>query len=168
MRSLGFFIGVAVGWLGARLVGDQRWVGQQQEMERTLDICRQSLADRTAEVERLRAELERLQAELAALNAMPPVAEKTASVPLAPPDDLTIIEGIGPKIAALLVEHGICTFADLASAGPTRLREILDAGGPRFRMANPGTWPRQAELARRRAWSDLTELQSRLKAGTES
>ncbi len=178
MRGLGFLTGVFVGWLGARLGGDQAKVAQQAEMQgmqRTLDACRQTLADRSAEIERLRAELERLQGELSALRAAPPSvsdvtpgAEKLAPLPVAAPDDLSIIEGIGPKIAALLAENGICTFTDLAAADPSRLRDILSAAGPRFRLANPATWPQQADLAARGAWDDLAALQARLKAGIES
>lgn len=49
-------------------------------------------------------------------KAAPVVAEKAAPVKVAPvvPDDLVIIEGIGPKIAALLKSNGIATFAQLA------------------------------------------------------
>ena len=39
-------------------------------------------------------------------------------------DDLEIIEGIGPKIAGILRENGIRTFADLGAADPARLRAI--------------------------------------------
>ena len=81
------------------------------------------------------------------------------------PKGLEIIEGIGPKIAALLVEHGITDLATLAEAPVERLRAILDAGGRRFRLADPAKWPEQATLAASGLWDALTELQSRLKAG---
>lgn len=79
--------------------------------------------------------------------------------------DLEVIEGIGPKIAELLVEHGITDLASLAEAPVERLRQILSAGGRRFRLADPATWPEQAGLAASGLWDALTELQSRLKAG---
>lgn len=58
-----------------------------------------------------------------------------------------VVEGIGPKIAELLNEADIWTFQDLAFTPVTRLREILDAGGSRFQIHNPETWPRQSALA---------------------
>lgn len=81
------------------------------------------------------------------------------------PKDLELIEGIGPKIAELLVEHGIVDLALLAAAPVEQLREILGMGGRRFRLADPTTWPEQARLAASGMWDALTELQSRLKAG---
>lgn len=80
-------------------------------------------------------------------------------------DDLTRIEGIGPKISALLQAAGIRTFAQLAHTDVSRLQEILDAAGPRFRLADPGTWPEQARLAAEGAWEALQALQDQLKGG---
>jgi predicted flap endonuclease-1-like 5' DNA nuclease len=56
------------------------------------------------------------------------------------PNHLEIIEGIGPKIADLLRDEGINTFAVLARTSPTSIQNILDKAGPNFRMANPETW----------------------------
>ncbi|MBN1659043.1 MAG: hypothetical protein JXA93_11600 [Anaerolineae bacterium] len=80
-------------------------------------------------------------------------------------DDLKLIEGIGPKISALLRNNGILTFAQLADAGHDRLEAILRAGGPNFRLADPATWPEQARLAADGAWDDLQALQDRLIGG---
>jgi predicted flap endonuclease-1-like 5' DNA nuclease len=63
-------------------------------------------------------------------------------------DKLTKIEGIGPKIAELLNESGIFTFADLAKAKVGTLDKILKAAGPRFSFHKPNSWPKQARLAR--------------------
>lgn len=79
--------------------------------------------------------------------------------------ELELVEGIGPKIAELLIEHGIFDLADLAAAPVDRLREILGAAGRRFRLADPGTWPEQAALGAAGLWDALTELQTRLKSG---
>ncbi|MFK8054811.1 MAG: helix-hairpin-helix domain-containing protein [Saprospiraceae bacterium] len=62
-------------------------------------------------------------------------------------DDLTKIEGIGPKISELLHKGGIPTFVALSNANVQRLKEILNAAGPRYQMHNPGSWPKQAGLA---------------------
>jgi len=80
-------------------------------------------------------------------------------------DDLKAIEGIGPKIAALLKDSGIDTWARLASAGVDQIQAILDKAGDRFRLADPMTWPVQAALAAQGEWDELEELQSRLVGG---
>ena len=84
------------------------------------------------------------------------------------PQDLQLVEGIGPKIAALLIENDINDLGQLAVTPVERLREILAASGRRFRLADPGTWPRQAQLAAAGEWAALTQLQTELKAGRET
>lgn len=81
------------------------------------------------------------------------------------PDDLIKIEGIGPKMAQVLGESGITTFAELAATSPARLREILDAAGNRYRMIDPSSWPDQAALAAAGDWSGFNALVPRLKGG---
>ena len=81
------------------------------------------------------------------------------------PQDLQLVEGIGPKIAAVLIEHGINDLGQLAETPVERLREILAGAGGRFRLADPGTWPRQAALGAAGDWTALTQLQTELKGG---
>lgn len=64
----------------------------------------------------------------------------------ATPDDLTRLEGIGPKIAQTLVAAGIRHFDTLAATPVDKLQSLMDAAGPRFRLAAPATWPEQAAL----------------------
>lgn len=90
-----------------------------------------------------------------------PTVEQPAS---AGADDLTIVEGIGPKIASLLNEAGIKTFAALADTPQDRLDEILTNARLR-RISDPGTWPEQARLAAAGNWEGLQQLQDSLKGG---
>jgi len=80
-------------------------------------------------------------------------------------DDLKLIEGIGPKIADLLINAGIVTFADLAATSAEKVSEILSAAGSNFASHNPSTWSDQAALARDFKWDELKELQDRLNGG---
>jgi predicted flap endonuclease-1-like 5' DNA nuclease len=80
-------------------------------------------------------------------------------------DDLKKIEGIGPKIAGLLNEAGISTFAQLAKASPKKLADVLQAAGARFRLAKPDTWQEQAKLAAAGKDAELKKLQDELKGG---
>lgn len=80
-------------------------------------------------------------------------------------DDLKIVEGIGPKIAELLANAGISTWAKLAVTSPYQLREILDAAGSQFNIAVPDSWPHQADLADKEDWDGLKKLQDELTGG---
>ena len=101
-------------------------------------------------------------------EAQPQVRAEMAPAPVekAPPapDDLTRIEGIGPKIASLLQQAGITTFAQLAETDVDRLRQILDEARL-LQIADPGTWPEQARLAAAGQWEALEALQEELKGG---
>ena len=82
-------------------------------------------------------------------------------------DDLTKIEGIGPKINEILQEAGIPTFADLAGTDPERIREMLATAGGQFATHDPETWPKQAEMARDGKWDELKVWQDELDGGRE-
>ncbi len=88
---------------------------------------------------------------------------KTGAAPAA--DDLTKIEGIGPKIAEIFAAKGISSFAQLAKTKPAALKAILEEAGSRFKMHDPGTWPKQAELAAAGKWDELAKFQDELKGG---
>jgi predicted flap endonuclease-1-like 5' DNA nuclease len=74
-------------------------------------------------------------------------------------DDLTIIEGIGPKIEDLLRANGVDGFVQLARLNEQELLDMLERGGPSFRFANPATWDRQAALVVENRWIELKQLQ---------
>ncbi len=80
-------------------------------------------------------------------------------------DDLKKIEGIGPKIAEILTESGIDTFAALAATDAEKIKEILLAKGKRYAMHNPTTWPKQAALAAEGKWDELKKWQDELDGG---
>jgi large subunit ribosomal protein L27 len=82
-------------------------------------------------------------------------------------DDLKLVEGIGPKIETLLKEGGITTWAELAEAPIERIKEILEAAGPRYQIHNPSTWPAQAKLAAEGKWEELKTLQDELVGGRD-
>jgi predicted flap endonuclease-1-like 5' DNA nuclease len=92
-------------------------------------------------------------------------AARAAGYVISGPDNLEIIEGIGPVIANLMRNNGVGTFAKLAGTTVAALQAILDKGGTRFRTANPATWAEQAALAAANRWADLRRLQDELDAG---
>ena len=100
--------------------------------------------------------------------AADPAAGATATGRPPAGDDLKVVEGIGPRVEAILQESGIVTLSDLADASPERLRTLLDLAGDQFRIHDPATWPEQAGLAAAGQWDQLATLQSTLSGGTET
>jgi predicted flap endonuclease-1-like 5' DNA nuclease len=80
----------------------------------------------------------------------------------APGDDLTLIEGIGSKIAGLLHSAGITTYAELGAADEGHLKGLLSTA--KLWMIDPGTWPEQARLAAAGDWHALKVLKAQIKA----
>lgn len=106
------------------------------------------------------------EAAPATAETLPADAEVAETSP-ATGDDLTIIEGIGPKIAELLNNAGITTFAQLADAEDAAVQQVLTEAGSRFNVHDAGSWNEQAALARDGKMDELKELQDRLKGGKE-
>jgi predicted flap endonuclease-1-like 5' DNA nuclease len=105
-----------------------------------------------------------------------PKPEVKASTPPAPteprpraaikaePDDLTRIEGIGPKFAEILIAAGIDSYAKLAAMSEEAITETIRQGGGR-KSASIGTWAEQARLAAAGDWDGLATLQANLSGG---
>ncbi len=72
-----------------------------------------------------------------------PVPSTPAAVRPDVPDDLTRIDGVGPKISQALVAAGLTTFAAVAAASEDDLRAALTAADLRFAPSLP-TWSEQA------------------------
>jgi predicted flap endonuclease-1-like 5' DNA nuclease len=81
-------------------------------------------------------------------------------------DDLTKLEGIGPKVAKVLSDIGIVSFADLAGADATKVQETLNASGMQY--MNPEGWIEQAKLAAAGDTEGLAKLQDELKGGRKA
>jgi hypothetical protein len=82
------------------------------------------------------------------------------------PDNLTLIEGIGPKTQSVLIAAGINNFKDLAALAPEAIKDILTQAG--LRLGVTDTWPEQARLAAEGKLDELKELQDKLTGGREA
>jgi len=78
-------------------------------------------------------------------------------------DDLTKIEGIGPKIAEVMAANGVATYEDLSSSKVGDLRKILEDN--KLSQHDPKTWKKQATLAKNGKWDELKTLQDELDGG---
>ena len=80
------------------------------------------------------------------------------------PDDLTRIEGIGPKMSGALISAGIETFEKLAKTTEDEIRAAIEAAGMRF-APSLVTWAEQAEYAAKGDWEGLQKMQDNLTGG---
>ncbi len=94
-------------------------------------------------------------------------APKKAAAKKSAKDDLTKIEGIGPKAAEALTAAGVATYADLAKSTVKAVQKILDESDGRFGAMDPGTWPKQAKLAADGKWDELKKWQDEMDGGKE-
>jgi predicted flap endonuclease-1-like 5' DNA nuclease len=80
-------------------------------------------------------------------------------------DDLTIVEGIGPKIQELFHNHDVKTWKALSECSVDKCQSVLNSGGDRYKIHKPGTWPEQAKMAYEGRWADLLKWQDELDGG---
>ena len=79
--------------------------------------------------------------------------------------DFRILEGIGPKVTAILHDNGIVAFRDLAAKSADELKALMTAN--RQFLVNPTTWARQAQLAADGKMDELEALKAELYKGKE-
>lgn len=103
--------------------------------------------------------------QIAARRTDPKPKKSSRKKSAKPTDDLTTIEGIGPKISQLLADKRITTFRKLSGTPVDRLNRILEQAGGNFRTHDPTTWPEQAKLAASAQWDKLERLQDKLMGG---
>jgi len=106
----------------------------------------------------------------AAAEAEPKVEEAAPAASGDAADDLTKIEGIGPKFAEAFRAVGVATFADLAAKSVDELKALLEADENYSALAGRvgETWPKQAEMAAAGQWDELKAWQDELDGGRES
>jgi len=92
-------------------------------------------------------------------------ASAVVAAPAAEADDLKKIEGIGPKVAEILTENGIATFAALAETEAEKIKGILSEKGGTYAAMDPTTWPAQSKMAAEGKWDELKKWQDELDGG---
>jgi predicted flap endonuclease-1-like 5' DNA nuclease len=150
-----------------------------KQQEEQLATCQAEVQRKTEELQRVTEQLSAAEGHLSTLREQLAAAETTTETAMdrtppeaveemvssGQPDDLSRIEGIGPKVAQVLNESGILTFAQLAQTDVNRLQAILQEAGPRFKLIAPESWPEQAGLAAKGEWDLLKKLQDELDGG---
>lgn len=78
-------------------------------------------------------------------------------------DDLQLIEWIWPALEKVLQKNGVLSYRDIIDLDISGLEDLLNSLGSRYVRYNPTTWPDQADLAKRKKWSELEEYQEIIK-----
>ncbi|MFW5691749.1 MAG: DUF4332 domain-containing protein [Chloroflexota bacterium] len=133
-----------------------------QEAKNGDQIAEAKIAEATAA--KPRGEPEKTEAVTQSEAEAAPVEEVKTEAEEDEPDDLTRIEGIGPKYRDALIAAGINTFAELAQASMADIEAAAEAAGMR-RAASMETWVEQARLAAANDWEGLDKLQQNLSGG---
>ena len=60
-------------------------------------------------------------------------------------DNLTKLTGVGPKLAEILNEAGLNSYADVAGTPVDKFKEILEAAGSRYASKDPAPWIEEAK-----------------------
>ncbi len=82
-------------------------------------------------------------------------ATKSKAAKAAPPDDLTQLTGIGPRISTILADAGVTTYAQLEHTDPSDLRKVIAQSGA-LPPSSLDSWPTQASYAARGDWQGLS------------
>jgi predicted flap endonuclease-1-like 5' DNA nuclease len=130
-------------------------------------VVEEAAPEPVAEAPAVEEVTEEVTEEVVVEEVVEEVAAPVAEAAPAKPDDLKKIEGIGPKIAEVLTNGGIATYADLGASTPEKIREILDAAEGNFAAHDPGTWPKQGQMAADGNWDELKKWQDELDGGKE-
>jgi predicted flap endonuclease-1-like 5' DNA nuclease len=155
----GLLLGLAIGWFAFRgtaklemLQAEREQVGIQVEtaraeiakLERDLASARDQVKPLADEVDKLRKEKAARKAEAAEVpvDAAPTSAgvgwkpgrklPTFLDAPIGPTDDLSLLKGVGPRLAARLREIGIFYYAQIADWSPEEVK-LVDAKLDTFR-----------------------------------
>lgn len=185
---LPFLLGLLLGWL---IWGSYRrkWESSQKEnadlrrriadLEAQLANCKKRGTALDNDIHLLRAEIRDLKARNAAAassvavaavpkseKSTPPSKSKSSVYAALKPDQLQVVEGIGPKMESVLKDNKIKTWDDLSNSSLDGLRKILDSYGSKYKIIDPATWPEQARMANQGDWEGLIARQKQLSGGS--
>lgn len=136
------------------------------KLQTELDSCKLSKVSLKGDLKSTKASLAlSLGTSSATLTPFDPAEAKAVFGKKIKENDLTIVEGIGPKIQELFHNHDIKTWKTLSECTVDKCLTVLSSGGNRFKIYNPGTWPEQAKMGYEGNWKQLLKWQDELVGG---
>ncbi len=172
-------LGYLIGRLFRKDTDDiDRYIRENAKLESDLKACEQKLTTAKAVVEPktnpkvskstlvdTKSSIVASKSTVIAASSFDVAAAKTVFGKKIKQDDLKVVEGIGPKIEQLFHNHNVTTWKALSECSIDKCQNVLNSGGDRYKMHNPGTWPKQAKLAYEGQWKALKEWQDTLYGG---
>ncbi len=160
-----------LGWLLGSSFGSSSWKSKYENAQRDLDECRKKSKALKRDLDECRVSKSRASASAASsavtaapLTAVkreePKTSEKTGAWAKLKEDNLQFVEGIGPKMNQVLQDNGYNSWAKVAAASRDELKSMLDKYGDKYKIIEPGDWPRQAKFAAEGDWDGLIKYQS--------
>lgn len=174
---IGLFLGAIGGWLGDVFFGRTKLEDQvaalrseRMVIQGQLKDAERVIATQSAEIADLKAAADKVNAIAAPAEAEAPTSTSTTTVVSQiveqsnEPDNLRLIEGIGPKAAGVLAQAGVSTFTQMAAMDGEALMAILKEAKLRGKFYTD-SWPEQAAIAASGDFEALTQLQNELVGG---
>ncbi|MFN8372825.1 MAG: hypothetical protein U0694_08105 [Anaerolineae bacterium] len=96
-----------------------------------------------------------------------PKAEAVAFAPRPTPDDLTVIEGIGPRVQEALNRAGVLTYSQLAHMTAQEIYQVVKVEQGVRIVGDTATWAKQAQYIVDGDMPGLKVYQTKLIAGRE-
>lgn len=174
---LGILLGYLIWWPWKQKFDDSRKELGEREvkiiaLEKELRECQAEQSQVSDEVIFLRAQIRELRGSLDQKQSKEQrsvgqgelsASKTTASIYSAlDQGNLQIVEGIGPKMEAILKEKGIRSWAELGEKSVGDIQALLDSYGNKYRIIDPSTWPTQAGMAARGDWDALIAFQKEM------
>lgn len=159
-------ISALLGYLLGRLLGGGNDNSDRiARLEADLEACRRSRTSLEADLKSANTNLASSFAASTTAIAFDADAAKAVFGKKIKENDLTVVEGIGPKIQELFHNHNVMTWKALSECSVDKCQQVLDSGGDRFKIHKPDTWPKQAKMAYEGRWEELLKWQDQLDGG---
>lgn len=165
-------ISALLGYLLGRLLGagknnNEEYNSKIAKLKADLEACNSAKLSLQSDLETEKTNAANLVSSFAATNAIVFNADAAKAVfgKKIKENDLTVVEGIGPKIQELFHKNGVTTWKALSECSVEKCQEVLDNGGDNYKIHNPKTWPKQAKMAYEGLWQELLNWQDELDGG---
>ncbi|MBY5958037.1 DUF4332 domain-containing protein [Membranicola marinus] len=136
------------------------------ELDQAYDEMNNMLLEREGRIDELEDYIDQLLGQgkhstPAGEDDAPTLPKKETAENAGQKDDLTRIEGIGPKTAEVLYQSGIVTYKALSETSLDALKQILEDAGTVYLRHGHETWAKQALLAANDEWEALEAWQGK-------